>query len=186
MGHEVIGNNEIIEELKENVVYVMENLNFIPDEHSYVEPWKENAEMPMAEPEKKADEGQNEDSQRQGKPGAKNEKKLSAAEKQKLEEEAKRKAEEDSKAALEWEASRLERERLAKIKEEERQRRLEEEYFDAQTTYKYLKNLGKPMGQIYVNDAPLACLTTSNSVAEIKSDKKVMGLKMTEDLRKLC
>ena len=42
MGHEVIGNADMLEELKENVAYVMENLNFIPDEHSYVEPWKDD------------------------------------------------------------------------------------------------------------------------------------------------
>ncbi len=32
---------EKIEELKENVVYLMENLNFLPDEQSYVAPWIE-------------------------------------------------------------------------------------------------------------------------------------------------
>ena len=63
---------------------------------------------------------------------------------------------------------------------------MEEEYFDSQTTYKYLSNIGKPLGQIYVNDAPLSCLTSSNSVAEIKCDRKVMGVKMTEDVRKLA
>lgn len=41
LGHEVIGNMEKIEELKENVVYIMENLNFLPDENSYVAPWIE-------------------------------------------------------------------------------------------------------------------------------------------------
>jgi len=60
-----------------------------------------------------------------------------------------------------------------------------EEHFDAFTTYKYLKNIGNPLGSIYVNDSPLACLTTSNSVAEIKCDRKVMGVKMTEEVRKL-
>ena len=37
-----------------------------------------------------------------------------------------------------------------------------------------------------MNDAPLACLTSSNSVAEIKCDRKVMGIKMTEEVRKLA
>ena len=37
-----------------------------------------------------------------------------------------------------------------------------------------------------MNDAPLACLTTSNSVAEIKTGRKVMGIKMTEEVRKLA
>ena len=49
-----------------------------------------------------------------------------------------------------------------------------------------MQNIGKPLGQVYVNDSPLGCLTTSNSVAEIKVDKKVMGVKMTEDIRKLA
>ena len=45
--------------------------------------------------------------------------------------------------------------------------------------------MGTQLGSLYVNDAPLACLTTSNSVAEIKCSRKVMGLKMTEEVRKL-
>ena len=61
-----------------------------------------------------------------------------------------------------------------------------EEHFDARTTFDYLTKLGKNFGQIYVNDAPLACLTTSNSVAEIKCDRKVMGFHMTEIVRKLA
>ena len=48
-----------------------------------------------------------------------------------------------------------------------------------------MSNLGKQLGTLYVNDAPLACLTTSNSVAEIKCNRKVMGVKMTEEVRKL-
>ena len=35
---------EKIEELKENVIYIMENLNFIPDEQSYVAPYFEPEE----------------------------------------------------------------------------------------------------------------------------------------------
>ena len=61
-----------------------------------------------------------------------------------------------------------------------------EEYFDTKTTYKYLSNLGKQLGTLYVNDAPLSCLSTSNSVAEIKCSRKVMGVKMTEEVRKLA
>ena len=41
-------------------------------------------------------------------------------------------------------------------------------------------------GDIYVNDAPLMTLTNSNSISEIKCRKKVMGVRMTEELRKLC
>lgn len=42
------------------------------------------------------------------------------------------------------------------------------------------------MGEIYVNDAPLASLTASNTVNEIKCGKKVMGMKMTEELRSIA
>ena len=37
-----------------------------------------------------------------------------------------------------------------------------------------------------MNDAPLATLSGSTSIAEIKCNRKVMGVKMTEELRKLC
>jgi len=33
-----------MDELKENVIYLLENLNFRPDEHSFVEPWVERVE----------------------------------------------------------------------------------------------------------------------------------------------
>lgn len=36
-----------------------------------------------------------------------------------------------------------------------------------------------------MNDAPLMTLTNSNSVAEIVCKKKVMGIRMTEELRKI-
>ena len=42
------------------------------------------------------------------------------------------------------------------------------------------------MGTVMVNEAPLASLTTSNSVPEVKCAQNVMGLKMTEDIRKLA
>ena len=94
LDHSIIGNAERIEELKENCVYLLENLNFIPDEHSYVEPWVEAKEQ-VVEEVKKEDDNE-EDSKNLLK---KDPKKLTAAEKKKLaEEESKRKAEEDSKA----------------------------------------------------------------------------------------
>lgn len=76
-----------MDELKENVTYLMENLNFRPDEHSYVEPWVE----PCA-PKKEGEEDENEESKQ-----AKDPKKMSAAEKKKYEEELKRQEEEESK-----------------------------------------------------------------------------------------
>jgi len=48
------------------------------------------------------------------------------------------------------------------------------EYFDFRTIHKYKENLGK-YGDIYVNDAPLMSLTNSNSIAEIRCPRKVMG-----------
>ena len=188
LDHGAIANHERIEELKENCVYLMENMNFIPDEHSYVEPWIESKEDYMQVP-GTADSQPNEEDSQKLKAGAKDPKKMTAAEKKKLaDEESKRKAEEDSKAA---EVSVASQEMIAKAeserrqKELERQKRIKSEYFDSKTTYKYLKNIGKPFGQIYINDSPLGCLTSSNSISEIKVDRKVMGVKMTEDLRKL-
>lgn len=58
------------------------------------------------------------------------------------------------------------------------------EYFDFKTTHAYKENLGK-YGEIYVNDAPLMTLSNSNSIAEIKAKKRVMGVRMTEEIRKL-
>ena len=37
-----------------------------------------------------------------------------------------------------------------------------------------------------VNEAPLASLSTSNSVPEVKCAQNVMGIKMTEEVRKLA
>ena len=117
LGHDVLGNIEKVEELKENVVYVLENLNFLPDEHGYVAPWIEpEEEKKEEEEEKEPDESA---SQQVAQPGAKavppkDPKKMTAAEKKKAEEEAKKKAEEDSRAAAalaESAESRLERER---------------------------------------------------------------------------
>lgn len=59
------------------------------------------------------------------------------------------------------------------------------EYFDFKTIHKFKENLGK-LGDIFVNDAPLMTLTNSNSIAEIKCQKKVMGIRMTQEVRKLA
>ena len=91
------------DELKENAVYIIENLNFRPDEHGYVEPWVDPEEalaLKKAE-EERANEENLEDSQptkggKAGVAGGKDPKKMTAAEKKKAEEEAKKKAAEDS------------------------------------------------------------------------------------------
>ena len=80
------------------------------------------------------------------------------------------------------EEERLEQQRK---KEEAERIKRELEYFDYKTIYKYKESLGK-YGDIFVNDAPLMTLTNCNSIAEIKCRKKVMGVRMTEELRKLC
>ena len=43
----------------------------------------------------------------------------------------------------------------------------EEEMFNSHTIHNFKKALGN-LGTVYVNDAPLASLTTSNTVSEIK------------------
>lgn len=58
------------------------------------------------------------------------------------------------------------------------------EYFDYKTIHKYKENLGI-YGDIYVNDAPMMTLSQSNSIAEIKCKRRVMGVRMTEEIRKL-
>ena len=74
---------------------------------------------------------------------------------------------------------------LQRQKEEADRKKREAEYFDYRTIHSYKETLGK-YGHIYVNDAPLATLAQSNSIAEVKCSRKVMGVKMTEELRKVC
>jgi len=71
--------------LKEGILYVVENLNFRPDEHSYVESWVE-----PEDPNKKQEEEKKEPAP------VVDLKKLSAAEKKKYEEEQKKKAEDEA------------------------------------------------------------------------------------------
>jgi uncharacterized protein YhaN len=174
------------EELKENTCYILENLNFRPDENSYVEPWVDHEELKrQAEEEKNRENLEDSQPDKSGKKPAEA-KKLSAAEKKKLEEEAKKKAAEDSVDSQER-RMQLEKEQFeADRRESIRLAREAEEHFDAKTTFDYLTKLGKNFGSIYVNDAPLACLTTSNSVSELKASRKVMGLHMTETVRRLA
>ena len=75
--HSAIGNADEIENLKENCVYLMENLNFLPDENSYVEPFIEPKEE---EEETNAEKTEEKEEDSKGKPIAKPGKKLSAAE----------------------------------------------------------------------------------------------------------
>lgn len=57
--------------------------------------------------------------------------------------------------------------------------------FTQRTTHQLKQSLGR-MGDIYINDAPQASLSTSNTINEIKCPKKVMGMKMSEELRSIA
>ena len=70
-------------------------------------------------------------------------------------------------------------------KEDAERKKREMEYFDFRTIHRYKELLGK-YGDIYINDAPMMSLTNSNSIAEVKCKKRVMGVRMTEEIRKLC
>lgn len=59
------------------------------------------------------------------------------------------------------------------------------EPFNAHTIHQFKKNLGS-LGEIYINDAPLASLSNSTTTSEIKCAKKVMGMKMTEEMRNIA
>ena len=101
------------------------------------------------------------------------------------EEEQKKKEDELAKSQTKTSAE-IEREEQLKLKkEEEAARRAEEEYFDYKTTNRLLQNL-QNFGSVYVNDAPLASLSTSNTVSDVKFRTHVMGAKVTEDIRKLA
>jgi 3-phosphoglycerate kinase len=60
-----------------------------------------------------------------------------------------------------------------------------EEPFNSSSIHQFKKNLGS-LGDIYINDAPLASLTNSNTISEVSCSKKVMGMKMTEELRNIA
>lgn len=161
------------EDLKEGIVYIVENLNFRPDEHSFVEPWVEaDADKPKEEEKKEV-------------AAPVDPKKMTPAEKKKYEEELKRKAEEEANKPVKSEAE-LEKEAKARqAKEEAAKQRAIDDYFDFKTTFKYVQDL-QSLGSVYVNDAPTATLTTSNSIAEVNHRQNVMGPKMTEEIRKLA
>jgi len=118
----------IIEDLKEGTLYVAENLNFRPDEHSYVEPWIEPEDPNKPKEEEKKEVAPPVDL-----------KKMSAAEKKKYEEEQKKKAEDELAKSSARPQSEIDREiRKAKQKEEDAKQRTIHDYFDYKTTYSYL------------------------------------------------
>ena len=183
------------EEFPESTIFMLENLNFKPDEYGYVEPDK-----PLEEPKPSEEEAKRQAEEEKAKEaaaiaGAKGGKaapaKAAPADKKKAEEEAKKKAEEEA-AALKKQLEEQSRNRMSdeerleyqRQKEEAERKKREMEYFDLKTIQKYKEQLGK-YGEIYVCDAPLATLSASNSIAEIRCPRKVMGVRITEELRKL-
>lgn len=68
--------------------------------------------------------------------------------------------------------------------EGEKEPESEEPPFTSNTIHQFKKNLGQ-LGDVYVHDAPLSSLTHSNTQSEICCGKKVMGLKMTEEMRNI-
>jgi len=112
-------------------VYFVENLNFKPDEHSYVEPWVEPEDPnKLKEEEKKLDAP------------VVDIKKMSAAEKKKYEEELKKKQEEELIKLQSKTPAEIEKElKRAQQKEEETRKRIQSEYFDYKTTYSFLQNI---------------------------------------------
>jgi hypothetical protein len=115
------------EDLKESTLYVVENLNFKPDEHSFVEAWIEPEDPNKKQEEEKKDVMPPVDP-----------KKLSPAERKKYEEEQKRKAEEEALRPQPTQAE-IDRElRIQKAREEAAEQRKIDDYFDYKTTNKYL------------------------------------------------
>ena len=154
------------EEYPENTVFILENLNFKPDEFGYVEPEKQPVEEGPTEEELKKEEEAKQAAAK--KPPAK----MSAADKKKAEEEAKKKAEEEAKRKAEEATSKAnafseeEQAEIQRQKDEAERIKRELEHFDYKTIHQYKQNLGL-YGDFYINDAIQATLTNSNSVAEV-------------------
>lgn len=110
---------------------------------------------------------------------------MTPAEKKKYEEELKKKAEEEANKPVKTEAELEKEAKIRREKEEAAKQRAIDDYFDYKTTFKYVQDL-QSLGSVYVNDAPLATLTTSNSIAEVNHKHNVMGAKVSEEIRKLA
>lgn len=172
------------DEFADNSIYVVENLNFHPEEFGYVEPDPKVAED--------ASVAEQDDPAKRPLSG-KDAKQPHAAEKgaDKHDKHADKHADKHGdKHADKLAAEKLaaEKQRAASGKPEGEEKAPEEVKpppFTASSIHAFKKRLGV-MGEIYINDAPLASLSTSNTVNEIKCPKKVMGLTMTEELRSIA
>jgi len=129
------------DEFADNCIYVVENLNFLPEEFGYVEP--------DPKPDDNASQADKEDVLSKGvlsqKPG------------------------EDGEQDEEQQVEEV----------------VEVPPFTNESIHNFKKRLGI-MGEIYVNDAPLASLSNSTTVNDIKCQKRVMGVQMSEDLRNIA
>ena len=154
------------DEFADNCIYVCENLNFQPEEFGYIEPVvevKEPAEEVKQEPEKKEEEKSSPQKNSKDKSKKDDSKKLV----------------ESQQKTGDAEGEVVEEKVVEQPPEEEGP---VEEPFTSATIHQYKRNLGS-LGDIYINDAPLCTLSTSNSLIEVQCPKKVMGMKITEELR---
>lgn len=117
------------DEFADNCIYLVENLNFKPEEFGYVEP--------------------------------------------------------DTRAETESQADKENQSQAASVKDHDEDNEDLGPLFNSRTIHQFKRNLGY-MGEIFVNDAPLATLSNSNTINEIKVAKKVMGMRMTEDMRSIA
>jgi len=154
---------KLADEFHDNCVYVVENLNFHPEEFGTYEPRIEEHE------DRDGDKVEEEKADDVGKPASR--------------EKASRQDQSQRKLA----SSPVSEERDNEQEEdaEEEQEKVEEPPFTSGSIHKFKKNLGN-LGDVYVNDAPLASLTGSNTVNEIQCQQQVMGMKMTEGLRNIA
>ena len=149
------------DEFADNCIYVVENLNFYPEEHGYIEPEvvvQQEVEEPLADGEEKKEEAS----------APKDSKKL--------------KKDENSKQQQSQPISEVVEDGAAEEPEEPAPI---EEPFNSHTIHQFKKNLGS-LGEVYINDAPLASLSSSNTTCDIKCAQKVMGMKMTEEMRNIA
>ena len=165
-------------------IFMLENLNFHPEEWGFIEP------DPIVKPENPEGEGDEEkepepvDDKNKGKGNPKDKKAEEA--KKKAEEEAKKKAEEEKKQK-ELEMKKAAEEGEQQNMEGEGEGEAEPEPIP-DITYKEIeafKSKLSSLADIYINDALDASLTHSNTIADLRIPVKVMGIRMTEEVRKL-
>lgn len=147
-------------------VFICENLNFNPEEWGF-EMHEEQPEPEQIEEEGEGAEGDQEPEADKGKDKAGKDKK---------------KVDEDNKEEQEAEGENQGEGEGGEGDEEP------EEEQEPPLTFKEIeifKNKLAKLGEVYVNDALDASLTHSNTVADLRTENKVMGIRMTEEVRKL-